>query len=273
MFETQRTSLLNAAFNEADQQKKLRILVDGVKRNFAVKITTRKGRRGGVGRIISGSTTDPHLEVLLKNLERFLAQAQYDPSVSSKLLQDWERSLLQELDLQALKYQYATLYGELVTEWLSSEKPSAPVEDAMDEGFEHIRLETQAKDEGRKNWEHVVFEPFETDQASIAQYLRGLFGNNGTNRQAIKALYALRKSVQTFEYNFSVPGQFNEEVLRWTIDGLLASGLLSEEKRAALKDFLLSPVILVEVADVLNLRMASIDSWSWDLEGTFSISQ
>lgn len=66
---------------------------------------------------------------------------------------------------------------------------------------------------------------------------------------------------------FSGPKQFNESVLRWTIAGLLASGLLTEEKRAALKDFLSNPIILAEVADVLNMRMASIDSWSWEMEG------
>lgn len=267
VFENQKALLLQAAADESDQQKKLRVLVDGVKQSFGVKTTTPKSRRAGAGRIISGSTRDHRLEVVLKNLERFLVQAHYDPSVSTKLLQDWERSLLQELNVQSLKYQYATLYGELVTEWLSCEKSATPADDPMEEDFEDIHLETEARDEGRAQWERVVFEPFDTDQDAITQYLRALFGSNGTNRQAIKALYALRKSVQEFEYSLSVPRLFNEGVLRWSINGLLASGLLSEEKQSALKDFLLSPVILMEVADVLNMRMASIDSWSWDLEG------
>jgi hypothetical protein len=269
LFEKQKTSLLISAALEQNQQKKLRVLVDGVKRNFAVKSApSRRSRDGRSGRIIGGSSKDPHLEVLLKNLERFLAQAQYDPSVSAKLLTDWERSLMQELHVQSLKYQYATLYGELVTEWLSSEQPQPQVEDAMDEDFEHVARETQARDEGRAQWERLVFEPLETDHDAITQYLKGLFGNHGRKNQAMKALDALQKSVETFEYNLSTPGQFNEGVLRWTINGLLASGLLSEEKRAALKDFLISPIILIEVADVLNMRMASIDTWSWDMEGT-----
>jgi len=122
-------------------------------------------------------------------------------------------------------------------------------------------------DEGRANWERLVFEPFETDQTAIAAYLRDLFGLTGTNMHMIKALKSLRTKVETFEFSLSSPGQFNEHVLRWTIDGLLASGLLSDEKRAALKDFLSSSVILLEVADVLNMRMAAIDTWEWDIEG------
>jgi hypothetical protein len=266
VFEDKKASLLKAIGAEPDQQKKLRILLDGVKESFALGTSTRKRAHASSGRIVAGGK-DPRLETLLNNLERFLTQARYDPSVSPKLLQDWERTLMQELNVQSLKYQYATLYGELVTEWLSSEQSTTSASDPMDEDFEHVRLETQAKDEGRAEWERVVFEPFETDHQAITQYLKALFGHNGTNKQAIKGLHALRKSVEDFEYTLSLPGQFNEGVLRWTISGLLSSGLLNDEKTAALKDFLISPVILVEVADVLNMRMASIDSWSWDMEG------
>ena len=109
--------------------------------------------------------------------------------------------------------------------------------------------------------------PFDTDQMAIAAYLRSLFGKNGANKQATRALEALRRSVEAFETTLSGPDQFSKPVLRWTIAGLLASGLLTEEKRAALKDFLSNPIILAEVADVLNMRMASIDSWSWEMEG------
>ena len=102
---------------------------------------------------------------------------------------------------------------------------------------------------------------------AIAAYLRALFGKNGANKQATKALEALRRSVEAFETMLSGPGQFNDSVLRWTIAGLLASGLLTDEKRAALKDFLSNTIILAEVADVLNMRMASLSTWSWEMEG------
>ena len=153
-------------------------------------------------------------------------------------------------------------------------------------GFEEIHR--SAKDEQRIEWENLVFEPFETDQIAIKNYLQSLFGKGGANKQAMKALDALEKSVDAFETTLAAPGQFNDHVLRWTINGLLvssisastlinhidfiqAAGLLSEQKCAVLKDFLSSPVILVEVADVLNMRMADFQSWNW--ETSVSIEQ
>lgn len=126
---------------------------------------------------------------------------------------------------------------------------------------------TWTKDEARGNWERLVFEPAVTDEGAIADYLRTLFGSNGTNKMTIKALEALRRSVEDFESSLANPDQFNEPVLRWTITGLIASNLLPEAKSAALKDFLSNLVILLEVADVLNMRIAALDTWQWDEEG------
>jgi hypothetical protein len=106
---------------------------------------------------------------------------------------------------------------------------------------------------------------------AISEYLHALFGQKGTNKQPAKALEALRKSVEAFETSLSTPDQFDNEVLQWTIKGLMASGLLSDEKRGVLKDFLASPVILAEVADVLNMRIAAISTWSW--EGDVPVEQ
>lgn len=111
-----------------------------------------------------------------------------------------------------------------------------------------------------------MFNPYETDQGAIADYLSALF-ENSANKQAIKALAALRNSVEEFESTLSGPNQFNREVLHWTINGLITSCLLPEEKNAALKDFLMSDVILDEVADVLNMRLSALDGWEWDANG------
>jgi len=172
---------------------------------------------------------------------------------------------MKKLDVQSLKYQYATLYGELVTEWLRAENSSA-LEQATEtpEGFE--KIDRAEKEEARANWEKLVFEPHETDPMAISEYLTALFGENSDNKQPFKGLQALWRSIKSFEASMSNPDQFNSHVLRWTINGLLASGLLSDEKRAVLKDFLASPVILTEVADVLNMRISSISTWSWEDE-------
>lgn len=229
-------------------------------------LAPRGAGRDSPGRLVSGGIKDSQLEMLLKNLELFLQQAEYDPSISETLLSGWERSLVVKLKVQSLKYEYASLYGELVTEWLNAEKATGHADDmsVMSEDFE--KIETTAKEASRAEWERLVFEPFETDAIEISNYLRNLFAENDPISQASRALGALRRSVKTFESSLRVPEQFNDDVLGWTINGLLASGLLGDEKRAVLKDFLASPVILAEVADVLNMRLAAISTWTWEQE-------
>jgi hypothetical protein len=266
IFEDQKAQVYRDAELETDELKKLRLILDGVKKCFSVKTTTRKGNAGQsyAGRIISGSTNDPRLEVKLKNIERFLEQARYDPSVSSKLIRDWEDSLTQALNVQSLKYQYASLYGKLVTEWLSTDKASVSSsgdDSEMSEGFEEIA--SRERLESRAEWERSVFEPFNTNPQAISSYLKALFGETGGNTQAFKALKKLRDSVRSFEDTLAGPAQFNLDVLQWVIRGLIASDLLTDEKRAVLKDFNNSRVILSEVADVLNMRMTALETWTW----------
>jgi hypothetical protein len=266
LFEDQKASLLASASREPDPTKRLNILLDGVSQVFAAKSTKRKrGVEDGEYEIaIPSATCDSRLETLLETLGHFLKQATYDPSVSPKLLQDWEQSLTKQLQVQSQKYQYASLYGQLAMEWLSSESPTptGPELETLGDTEEVHKEETQARQEARAGWEKLVFEPFDTDKANIIDYLYNLFGNSGANKQAVQALQALRTSVYGFD-----PGQFDESSLRWTINSLLSSDLLSAEKRAALKDFLASSVILAEICDVLNLRLVSIEAWTWDIDG------
>ena len=101
---------------------------------------------------------------------------------------------------------------------------------------------------------------------AISEYLAKMFGDGEglNNRPTNKPISTIRKSVEAFEISLSAPGQFTETVLRWTINGLLGSGLLSEEKNSILKYFLTNRIILIEIGDVLNQRIESISSWSWE---------
>jgi len=267
-FEDQKTALLKEVHAETDQRQRLRLLLNGVKESFQAQAKSAKRKRddhlGAKSSRITG-TGNPRLEVLLNNLQKFLDQARYDPSISPKLLQDWEQSLTKELDIQSLKYQYATLYGQLVTEWLSTEKAAKPSDEKDVEQMEDFeKVDWKEKDEARASWEEVVFQPYEVDPMAVGSYLNELFGKNGTEKKVLGALDKLREEVEAFEITLTSPRQFNNSVLRWTINGLLSSDLLDDEKRAVLKDFLGNPIILVEVADVLNMRMASINTWSWE---------
>ena len=257
VFETQKASVLEEAQKASDDQFQLRILLDGVKKCFLIK--TLKS-----GQLLMGNTVNSALEMHLVNIHRFLGQAQYDPSVSKKLMGEWKKLLVQQLDMQSAKYAYASLYGQLVTEWLSSEKESAIALDSdakMTDGFEEV--DKKEKLQSRLLWEDAVFVPHETSIHDVEEYLRYLLSNAKDRQQASKAFKELRSSVDLFEAELSMPNQFNQFSLRWTIKGLLASDLLANEERAVLKDFLTNDIILNEVADVLNLRMAALETWSW----------
>ena len=115
----------------------------------------------------------------------------------------------------------------------------------------------------RAEWERSAFEAFDTDSEAIFAYLKTLFGETGSNKQAFKALEALRDNISSLETKLAASEQFNSDALKWAIAGLLASDLLTDEKRAVLKDFINSEVILSELADVLNMRMAALQTWTW----------
>jgi len=254
-FEKNKISTISVIESSADYHHRIEALINGTKKAFGITGSTHK-------RKFNSLPTDDDRDVtsLIKNVERFLKQAQHDPTISKDLFQEWENALVQKLEVRSLKYQYASLYGELVNDWLSHES-GAQDASAMDlDSFEIVdKAEQQAS---RKQWENAVFTSLETDQVAIKSYLQGLFGK----ANSVKALLGLRKSVEAFEAELAAPNQFDQDTLTWSINGLLNSGLLSEEKNQVLKDFLRNPIILDEVADVLNMRIMSLEDWKWEQE-------
>lgn len=248
-FEDEKATILAALHAEKDRIQRLVVLADGVKSCY------------------TGKENKPQqLETELHNLDLFLAQARYDPSISDKLLQTWESSLLEHLDTMSLKYSYAALYAQLVTEWLSLDKPDAAVvsvgDGAMAEPFEDLGSAERLR--AREQWEKDVFEEAQVDEKALQHYLEELFINEPHDRkEKATALQDLKGSTKVFEEELALPVQFNHGSLDWTIKGLLASDLLTDQKREVLKDFQSNPTILSEVADVLNMRMAALDTWSW----------
>ena len=250
---------------------------DTVKQNFGVTLA-------GDHQVASGGTKDSKLEIDLRNLDRFLAQAKYDPTVSSKLLRRWQKTLLRYMDVQSLKYTYAWLYGQLTTEWLSTTGlPSSGVakDDEEMADFEHVS--GSKKLESRARWEQSVFQETKVDPAAIKEMLDEVFEASLSDSPNVipRATEKLRERVRAFESNFTTSENFNVRTLRLAIDGLLASDLLPNEKQEALKDFDKNETVLSEVADVLNMRLAAFQEWSWgeevsleerrQLNGTYNI--
>ncbi|PSN73291.1 hypothetical protein BS50DRAFT_514487 [Corynespora cassiicola Philippines] len=261
-FDSQKQSLLATLATENDPLERLFLLAGGVKVCLNVKLSHGKAdKNGGLGRVVISDTSRKGLETDLKNLDRFLEQARYDQSVSPKVLQSWEKLLLQYLQVQSSKYQYADLYGKLVTEWLASEKTALPDGDVeMTGSFEEVP--GAKKLEARAEWEKSVFEPAVVDVSRIKKYLDGLFFKQQEDQTLKKATLKLQADVEEFEAMLEA-SQFNVSTLTWIIQGLQNSDLLSNEKRETLNDFLTNEIILGEIADVLNMRMAALTRWSW----------
>lgn len=104
-FEKQYKQLLDKASKVPDRLEWLFVLSDGVK--SCLGVATESTKDGERGRVVVGSSGNSRLETDLKNLDRFLEQARYDPSVSPKVLDNWQNMLLQYLSIQSAKYQYA----------------------------------------------------------------------------------------------------------------------------------------------------------------------
>ncbi|CAM6113695.1 unnamed protein product [Calypogeia fissa] len=245
-FERGKEDLLHRVNAESVQREKVRILLDGNKKlRFMDKLN--------VNPLLSST-----------NIRRFLEQAKCDPSVSLKLQKEWEVKLRKSIDVLSLRFEYASLYGRLVTEWISNsdKKNDSEMSSVEDVGRKEMH-------EQRATWEAYVFTPLETDTEAITSYLQGLFTST---KERAKALQDIRKSVTYFEKSLSDTlspyTTFDELSLKWCIDGLLASDLLTDAKRAVLNEISGNKVVVQELADVLNMRMSQLDSWSWGERGT-----
>lgn len=262
-FEAAKAAALRCAEERStDGIQRLIILTQGVKNCFVIKDTKHAG---------FGTSVDSQIETDLHNIERFVAQARNDPSVSSTALTEWENRLRRHLDNQSRKYEYASLCAQLVNEWLSGDSGEDGRDTEMQEGDDFEKVDKSAKMRSRMEWETSVFEPAQVDVPRLEKYLETLFGvpANGKSKpgpekkSVFEALGKLRANVEEHERSLLQSGQFNNTTLGWAIKGLLSSGLLSNEKREVLKDFAGNPMILKEVADVLNMRMAALESWTW----------
>lgn len=259
-FKKHHDNLLSTASVESDPLRRLNTVVDGTKLCLGVKTTVRKDEGARPGRVIIGGTQNEQLELDLVNVDRFLDQARFDPSVSSDVLRDWEEKFVRYVSIQASKYEYAELYGKLVTEWLSSEKTATAGSEAdMGDSFEE--LPSAKKMEARKIWEKSAFDPASVNVPALNNYLQSLFGANKKNTGS--ALSRIRTQIENFEDSLTHSSQFDPNTLRWVIKSLRNSDLLSNEKREVLGDFLSNDVILSEIADVLNMRLEALDRWSW----------
>ncbi|KAL8773571.1 MAG: hypothetical protein Q9209_001676 [Squamulea sp. 1 TL-2023] len=245
-YEKKKQATRDAVQAESDLSNQLRILLDAL-----------------VLHDVPAAVTDLSTD----NVGRFLNQRRNDPSVSTALLQGWKIDLEKCLDIKSHKYEYASLFGQLVTEWL--EKPnhvpalqrrssSDSSEDGSQDSFEPVGR--QEMYDQQRQWESLVFDAKKkSDPEAIKAYLSTLFGSTTKSKKLTKSpLENLRVRVQDFDL-----GVFDMQDVKWCINGLLKVDLLSPTKRAALSDIKDNELVLEEMVDVLNIQLEDLDSWTW----------
>lgn len=260
-FETRKRHILDSADATVDQASKVEALISGI---VALGTTSK------IDALEDYDLKDESTGGLsLKSISRFLEQQRYDPSLDPMLLQDWERRLRLLLDQRSEKHSYADLYARLLTEWLSdtSAAVTPPADTTSDsaslDGSYEVVAQTKLQ-QLREMFESYVFKPVDTDVNAINEHLDGLF----KDEKAFKALQDFRKQVKSRgDLLMSAKSPFDDTSLRWCIQGLLKNELLTEQKKTLLEEFLRNEVVLAEIADVLNMRYANLQGWSWGAEG------
>ena len=237
-YEVVKREVLDAVANEDDLWKKVKLLLEGFQtRKF---VTPRS--------------------ISQKNIEHFLAQSRHDPSISHNLLKAWQISLEQALDIRSRRYDHAALFGRLVMQWLQnpSLSPSNGSSSETDDPFEHIGRKEMH--EQRKEWESIVFaEGSKSDPKGIEAYLESLFGSTSKAKKMLKTpLETLRETMKSFKLETLEP-----DVLKICATGILKTDLLSEPKRKTLAELRNNPIVLQEIADVLNMQIDTLEKWSW----------
>lgn len=259
-FEADKNSILEQVCNAPDHRSKVEALIDGFELH---------------------GIAPKQADLSVSNLKHFIHQAKHDPSVSASLLKDWQSKLEHELDVKSNKYEYAALFGKLVTEWI---KHSTPVDsaDVSDSSTVKGREELQ---EQRQSWENYAFLTKEVDQRKIEQYLNDVFGDalqtEKIKRSPLRVLRDSMKEVMDFksdldtaekeapshnQFGHSAPygSRFTIELLQSCIRGINKADLFTGRKLEMLTDLEKQPAVSKELVDVLNMDLDGLDQWEWD---------
>ncbi|GFF62954.1 hypothetical protein IFM60648_00773 [Aspergillus lentulus] len=151
-------------------------------------------------------------------------------------------------------------YGSSIP-WKMMEGNPKAKDDSDDEDFLIVEArQKQCLQQLCDQFEAVVFQPREANEQEIHAFLEDLFlGDEG--KRALSKLRSLVKD--RCETIWKTEEPFNPISLSNCIKGLLTQELLSDGKRAMLKDFLNNEVAMTEIADVLNMRYAELKNWDW----------
>ena len=257
-YENKKSGVLQVAREVNDQWHRIGTLVKGLEQ------LTRAGT--GLEKLW---LTDSG-ESVLKTTLRYLQQAKYDPSVSEEILDKIETDLKTRLNQQTNQYDFADLYSKLLLEWSNPNAPPIGEAPTTASGSLNGDFEVVEKDRLqalRDKFSDVVFNAIDIDQIELDAYMASFF----EDEKAGQVLEYLRNDIRAFakrQWTLSTP--FDADSLDWCIGALLRNDLLNDEQKSTLEDININNVVRDEICDVLNMRYADIENWSWDApEGMF----
>ncbi|KAI9163662.1 putative ubiquitin-protein ligase [Paramyrothecium foliicola] len=258
-------TLENITRTKIRELEKQRTIYEGRKHEVLQAADRSVDRRARIALLLKG-VEDLHNTAFhsdpVSNIRHWINQAKYDVSVPDELLETHEKFLRSQLEIPSRKLSLGHLYSRLMTEWMAASVGDATTSEV--DSFEVVDHQHQRLKELCDKFERVVFEPLETDEVEIDLHLNELFQGDGTE-ESVQSLSTLRKSIGDFCQNIlDSKAPFDSGTLNWCINGLLAEDLLSDEKQGILRDFLENPVVLAEMADILNMRFSNIESWDWE---------
>ncbi|KAK1148124.1 hypothetical protein N8T08_010763 [Aspergillus melleus] len=245
-YESNKSSLLQAADRLTDIQGKIAHLLSGVRALFPQ------------------TARDP----VITDIERWLSQARYDSSIPLEKLVSIQNQLISRLDVNSRRLGLADLYSRLVMEWVNVDaEPNPSPGDSSSDHDDFSVVEEKQKQHLESlcdQFEKVVFEPLETNPVEIRAFLEGLFPDE-ESKKAFEAFQAEMRNecLALWEKNSTGKEVFNIDSLKLCIKGLLKEDILSDAKKEILKYFLDNQVALIEIADVLNMRYDDLSNWEW----------
>ena len=169
-----------------------------------------------------------------------------------------------------MRFDYAKLFGNLFNEWLASGDSATNVNSLSGESddvdptslSQFVDVGRKEKHEQQERLVSIVFDEGAVDPERPVTYSTDLF----SGEEAKKILTRVRSDMECFGSNLRRKS-ITESDVKNSIRGLLAAGLMDEGKRATLAEFLENSTVVTEVASVLNMRMASLDTLAWPSEG------
>jgi hypothetical protein len=250
-FEISKFKVLESMANVSNDRARLEMLLSGYKD----LLSSNKGI----------SYIDRDRKTTTENTARYLEQIHYDPSISTATIQRLEHKLTKKLEQESQRFKFADLYYRLLSEW--SDANSKPMErsewkdDELNGSFEHVQKYDLQK--LKDKFASVVFTPLQTDEVEIDNYLSSLFEDD----HARSLLDDIRQANASFAQDLKdQTTPFNRQMLQECIGALLSNNLLNDDAKATLSEFTANNVVLDEIADLLNLRFADLDNWSWQAD-------